>query len=183
MQQRIRTKASNAAYLSSILFRPASKRLMVTPLADALGATVREKNNNLVRFDGFLSCYEQLAKSINAGGDVVRALAYNIGTNYYLYNPGSKVSDKAANALVNQLASAMDNEAFRRASDSDKQKLYELSVILGSYSLSLSGEAVSSGYTGRTEEARMLAGEGLRYLLKADPMKIMITDSGLAIAA
>lgn len=173
------TKKPAVAPLLATKFKPVPKRLVLDAFVDGLGKTAEEKTGYRTLFTGILKAYETEAKKLKLENDVAAAMAFNVATNYSLYHPGVTISDAGSNALVAQFRGVLDNDNLRKASNTDKQKLYEVFLLLAAYSLTINQIAGGQSDPQVKKAAQMLAGEGLRYLLKTDPAKVKITNNGL----
>lgn len=176
------SKKSAIAVPPATRFKPGPKRLLLDAFADGLGKSAEEKAGYRTIFTEVLKTYELEAKKAKLENDVAAAMVFNVATNYSLYRPGATITDAGSDAMVAQFRGILDTDNLRKASNTDKQKLYEVFLLLGAYSIAINTVAAQQADPQVKKAAQMLAGEGLRYLLKTDPAKVKITNNGLESA-
>jgi hypothetical protein len=66
-------------------------------------------------------------------------------------------------------------------SAADKQKFYELMLVLGTFLMASRQQAVSDGDTATVASLKSAAGDALRGFLKLDPASFRITSNGLEL--
>lgn len=174
-----KAKKPAPAPIPATKFKPGPKRLLLDAFADALGKTAEEKAGYRTIFTEVLKTYESAAKQEKIENDVAAAMAFNVATNYTIYRSGAAISDGGSSVMVVQFRGLLDNDNLRKASNVDKQKLYEVFLLLGAYSIAINQVAAQQSDPQIKKAARLLAGEGLRFLLKVDPAKVLITEDGL----
>ncbi|MGC4045774.1 MAG: hypothetical protein QM758_18445 [Armatimonas sp.] len=119
-------------------FKPTPKRLLLDAFVNGLGKTAEEKSGYRTIFARVFTAYETEAKKLKLENDVAAAMAFNVATHYTLYHPGVTISDAGSNVLVAQLQGVLNTDNLRKASNTEKQKLYEAFVLLAAYSMAIS---------------------------------------------
>jgi hypothetical protein len=162
-------------------FKPASKRLLMDSFVDGLSKKKDERETLRQLFAEIFKTYEAEAKKAGLANDIAGALTFFVAANYSAYNKGVEISDPGTKTMALQFQTAMDSEGMRKAPDAQKQKMYELYIMLGGFTLAGYQAAVESKDADFQKTMQKMGGDGLQYLLKVDPSRVKITDAGLEI--
>lgn len=155
-------------------------RMLILPAAEELGKTEEEKSKYRIFFAQIFDNYEKESYRLGCPNDVAGTMAFYAGVSYMLHHPGKKeVRDAEMKVLVRHLRVSLDTAALRKASDEEKQKLYERYLILAGYSLAIA--VWSEGDAEKQKALVQLGGDGLRYIFKVDPSRVKLTDNGVEI--
>jgi hypothetical protein len=176
------TGAKAGSAVPATRFRPTGRRLVMDSFVTSLTKKKDEQGALRQLFGEIFKAYETEAKKAGIANDIAGALTFFVAANYSAYNNGTAVSDPGTEAMTLQFRTALDSEGMRKAPDAEKQKMYELFVLMGGLTLATHQAAVEGKDADLEKTARKMGGDGLQYLLKVDPSRVKITDTGLEIA-
>jgi hypothetical protein len=182
-------KTSNAKLVPAInavpatRFKPSGKRLLLDAFVNDMGKTKEQREALRKIFAGVFQAYEPVADKAGFSNDVAGALSFFIAMHYSAYNDGATVSDADTVAIARQLRAALDGKEMRKASNIDKQKMYETYVMLGGFTLALSQSAATGKDDDLLKLRKQMGEDGLKSLLKVEPSRVKITDQGLEIVS
>jgi hypothetical protein len=162
-------------------FKPTGKRLTQDSFVDSLTKTKEEKDMYHEIFGEVFKAYEAEAQKKGFANDIAGAMTFFVEANYMAYRSGAKVSDSGTQAMILHFQTSLDNETMRNSSDAEKQKMYETFILLGGFTMTGYQVAVMRKNTDLQKTMQKMGGDGLRYLLKAEPECVRITDKGLEI--
>lgn len=166
---------------SPAIIRPTAKRLVPRLLAENLDGPLAQRAALEAQFDGYIQSYEDRVKS--RGGrqyDLARAAGFFIAAAYYAASDGIELSQAQADPLRLALeASVPASNAFKNASESDKQKAYETFVALGQFFANEYDTAAQAGDAARKARLRDAARQHLTRLTGAPYERLRFTERGL----
>jgi hypothetical protein len=84
--------------------------------------------------------------------------------------------------MTEQLRAALDTPAMQKASNSEKQALFEYCVGMGGFTLAMYSAAKEGGSENAVQSLRSLAGKLLTVFLEVEPKQVTITNNGLRIS-
>ncbi len=152
-------------------------------LAERLGKTQQERQYIEGVLTKCLNFYTDTA--IQKGvplNDVARALNYYISTNYFVYSLGAGPTPEQMSATRDSIrANMVQDDAFRRMSDKQKQEAYETLIVLAGFVDLGYGTAKQTGDANAAAQFREMAKHNLETLLGAPIEKIHFTNDGLAL--
>lgn len=165
-----------------LTFKPVAGNLMVTELADTLVNEPADRRQLAAAFTSYLRDFdEQARKDRKPSNDVARAAAFFVMVNYFAATGNEPTDAQADGADAVFRAGLAESEAFARLGDRDRQRLYEVLVILGTFPLAA---AVQSAHTGKAAQEQMFrdfARELVTTLLGVPVEKIQLTATGFRI--
>ena len=116
----------------AVQFKSTGTRLALDEFVSALNATNEEKAEMRARLIELLNGFDSLAAVRGYGNDVAFALAFNIALNSAVYNETPVPSDVKIVEMRDLLAIGLTRYGLlEKASDRDKQAIYEFSVMTG----------------------------------------------------
>lgn len=146
-------------------------------LGDGLGSTPEEKKLLATIATGTLQAFEAQPETKPWRNNVAGALAFFIISNVTIATGAAEPSDEVSQALFEGLNQALDQSPdFARASNKDKQELYELLIGFTGIPLAIFSEAEETKDAAELAKARELAGQLLQLVLKTDAAKIKLTN-------
>jgi hypothetical protein len=152
-------------------------------LAARLGKTEQERQYIEATLTKCLNFYVDTA--IQKGvplNDVALALNYYISTNYFVYSLGAGPTAPQMSATRDLIrANMVQDEAFRRMSDKQKQEAYETLIVLAGFVDLGFGTSKKSGDANAAAQFREMAKYNLETLLGAPIEKIHFTSDGLTV--
>jgi hypothetical protein len=122
-----------------------------------------------------LTEYEAAAKSSGLDNDVTLAVGYAISQFWSVWK-GAEVSDKATDALYQQMRGILESPEMAKISDADKQRFYERTLFTV-FVFQISHQAAKDDAA--KEKLGVGARSTLQSMLGADPDKLRLTDQGL----
>ena len=154
-------------------FRNDPRSSSVERIGDTLGDTAEEKALVKQVIGTVKAAFEKEAAAKGWQNNVAAAMTFFIVSNATIYHDSAEPGDEAVTALYNGVNAAIDEVAeFSRASDKDKQQIYETLIAFGAIPLATYTEGKQNGSVETVETARKLSGELIRIVLKTDPEKI-----------
>lgn len=170
-----------ASVAASTSFQPVAAPIMPRIFATEMGGTPVQ----LAKYEElFVNCLENYRRRLRrAGGpqnDVARAASYLISSSYDVYFDTGPLSEPVFLALRAEINDTLlRDESFRRASNHERQKMFEQYAILGAY--------LEIGYAMMREdndrqgmrEWRRMAKLHFEDMLGAPPAKVRLTQNGI----
>ncbi|MEW5742774.1 MAG: DUF6683 family protein [Myxococcota bacterium] len=163
-------------------FKPSGKRLLVPTLAASLSQDKAQQQALVELFDQGIKAYEQEASKDGFVNDVAGAVAFFIGSAYFVFHDGQEPNEDGLTLFARQLQHAMDTPELKKVPAADKQKFYELLVGMGTWlgvTYQLAAQNDDAALKAQLKDA---AGSVLKGYLKLEPSKVDITANGLVIA-
>lgn len=160
-------------------FTPAPKRIYAPKMAESLGENAEQKKAYMELFETGLKGFEAEAKKAGLSNDVVPALAFLIQTQWTIYNGGKEVPTGGDEKLIAQLQGAFAGSDVEKASDAEKQTLYEYCVCTATLTLALYQLATQKNDKDALTAVRTAAGGLLKSVIGMEPDKVQITANGL----
>lgn len=164
----------------STSFAPVAGVAPARALASAYPPDQRAKAESL--FKELLSGYHKLESQLGIPrNDVGGAVAAFLTGSYAAYR-NADVPDENFLPLVNQMRQVLASNAdFARASDAEKQDIYEQMAILGTY-MALTRLALKEQPNAQVARNMQRAAKGyLEQFLKTDADRVQLTDNGLVL--
>jgi len=167
--------------LGASRFKPAKKRLLVGPIAKALTKDKAQQKALMELFELGLGAYEKEAKSVGLDHDVAGAMAFFIGVAYMIHHDGAEPDENGLELFAKALQAQLATKEMARMSSADKQKFYELMIVLGTYLAAGYQQAQNDGDTQTASTLKQAAGEALKGFLHIEPDKLVFTANGVEI--
>lgn len=156
-------------------FKPSARPVFYDTLIDAVAQNAEQKKAlRQILVEGGKAVEAELAKAghphdLSAGLAVGLAVAWELAT-------GKEPSDKASDALLAQLRSALDSPELRASGDVDKQKMYEFGVGMAVFLKTM--EELSTDAESK-KGLKAFAGQFIEQLTGAGPDALILDDSGI----
>lgn len=163
-------------------FKPTGKRVLVADLAANLTKDAEQQAVLRTVFEDGLEAYEKEAAKDGFTNDLAGAMAFFLGTAYYVSHDGQEPDDDGLTLVARQLQQALDTPDMKAVKDLDKQKLYELLVGMGTFVAVTWQSAVQSGDDALKKQMKDVADSILKSSFKLDPARVRITAAGLELA-
>lgn len=166
---------------ASLTFRPTSSSIVPAALASRHPATAQRRREVQAYFARILEHYHQALRT-NGGRprDVARAVSYAIANSYVVLRGERALGNAQLEGLRRQIREALASDAdFARLSDRDRQEMYEINAIFGTYLMSLYEEATRSGNRGELERVRALASGHLQGIFARPAVQLRATTDGI----
>lgn len=157
------------------------KRILVDSFAQSLTPDKAQQKALTEVFRAGLKLYEDEAKKQGKPNNVALAFTYLVGVCYLVYS-GEEPSEASLDALQASVDEVFGTSAdFKKASDKERQTLYELFVLLATLPL--------AGYSVATEQHdaellhsyRQIAGGLLEAVFRVKPERLKFTATGLSL--
>jgi hypothetical protein len=161
-------------------FKPAKGRVLVGPLIDSLVTDKDQRKALVAMMETAITAYEADAKKSGFDHDLSGAISFFIGASYMVYS-GTQPPDAGLEVLAGAIRAQMSTAEMAKVSSVDKQKFYELMLVLGTFMLVGHQQAVSTGDTATATTLKTQAGGALKGFLKLDPDAFKITENGLEL--
>jgi hypothetical protein len=165
------------------LFRPVAQSLMPRMLASQFSTNAQERQLMEQVFSQCLQFYEDRAREQNVPlHDVASATSYFININYLVYSDGRGMTAQQFAALKNMIRSNLaSSEKFQAMSHREKQELYEMLSIIGSFVMAGYTLAEQQGNQQAQAAIRQVAEQALGAALGAPISRVSFTDQGVQI--
>jgi hypothetical protein len=168
-------------YANATRFKPAKKRLLVGTIVNSLVQDKAQRAQLVELFDGAIKSYETEARKTGFDNDLAGAMAFFIGAAYMVHHDGSEPDDKGLEALAVALREQMATSEMAKIAAADKQKFYELMLVLGTFLLVSYQQATNDHDAPTLASLKAAAGDALRGFIKLDPAAFTITANGLEL--
>jgi hypothetical protein len=154
-------------------FRPNPRASSISTIVDTLGETAEEKALLKQVIGSVKATFEKEAAAKGWNNNVAGAMTFFLAATVTIYHDSAEPSDATAASIYDAVNRAIDEvPEFGRASDTDKQQIYETLIAFGAIPLATYTEGKQNGSAETVESARKLAGELIRIVLKTDPETI-----------
>ena len=163
-------------------FRPDTTVNTGKILADALGETPEEKQLYTQIYTATKTAFEREATAKGWKNNVAGALTFFMIGNATVYHDGGEPSDETVAALYEAINQSIDEiPEFGKMPNRDKQAFYNVLIAFTGIPLATYTEGKESGNADTVKTARLLAGEMIKMVLKADPESVRFENGGLVI--
>lgn len=163
-------------------FKPDARLDLGATMAEGLGGTPEEKQLIKAIFQGTRQAFEAQKETRTWKNNVAGALAFFIIGNVSIFQ-GAEPDDAAAQALFEAVNRTLDETPeFAKASNKDKQQLYELLIGFTGMPLTMAAQAGTQHDEKGAAAAKALAGQLIQLVLKVDPSKLQVKEGALAFA-
>jgi len=173
--------AAAKTYPNASRFKPKKQRVLVATIVNNLVADPAQRTALIEMFDGSLKAYEVEARKIGFENDLAGAMAFFIGAAYMVHHDGLEPDEHGIELLAVGLREQMATAEFAKVSALDKQKFYELMLVLGTFLVVGHQQAVNDGDTATATSLKAAAGDALKGFLKLDPASFKLTANGLEL--
>jgi hypothetical protein len=161
-------------------FKPSKGRVLVGPIIDSLVADKDQRKALVTVMETALTAYEAQAKKSGFENDIAGSMAFFIGSSYLVYS-GTEPPDTGLEMLAGAIRQQMSTAQMAQVASADKQKFYELMLVLGTFLLVGQQQAAASGDAATAATLKTQAADALKGFLKLDPDTFKITDNGLEL--
>jgi hypothetical protein len=155
-------------------FKPAGTRLILDSFVNSLVEGAEERKGLREALNGMMEEYEKAAKSSGLDNDLTLAVGYAVSQYWSLWK-GTEVSDKATDALYQQMRGILETPEVAKLSDADKQRLYEKTLYMVFIIQVLQA-------AGSKDKVAVAAQGGLQGLVGIEADKLRLTEKGLTAA-
>jgi hypothetical protein len=161
-------------------FRAVAPSIMPREMAGELAATPAQRPRLEKLFGDLLSIYrERLRQSGGSQNDVSRAAGYLINSSYAVYSD-AELSQAQYEALLRHMREVYAaDEKFRRASDRERQKMFETFAIVANWINVGFGTGKERGDREEMQKWRDIARANFENMLGAPPEQVMFTLNGV----
>ncbi len=173
--------APTKTYPNASRFKPRKQRVLVATIVNNLVADPAQRKALIEMFDGSLKAYEVEARKIGFENDLAGAMAFFIGAAYMVHHDGQEPDEHGIELLAVGLREQMSTAEVAKVSALDKQKFYELMLVLGTFLVVGHQQAVNDGDTATATSIKAAAGDALKGFLKLDPASFKLTANGLEL--
>ena len=163
-------------------FKPAGKRLLVADLAAALTKDAEQQKTLREVFAAGLKAYEDEAGKEGLSNDLGGAMAFFLGTAWFIRHDGQEPDENGLTLVARQLQQVLDTPELKKVADADKQRCYELLVGMATWLVVSWQQAAESGDGALKAQLKEAAGGVLKGYFKVEPSQVKITAAGLEIA-
>lgn len=144
-------------------------------IADALGTTPEEKALYKAIFQATKSAFEGQTAAKGWKNDIAGAMTFFLITTSTIYHDTAEPDDQKVAAIYEAVRQSIDEiPDFARASNKDKQAMYDLFIGFAGIPLATFEEGKQGNNAETIAVARQLAGELIKVVLKTDPAKIRL---------
>jgi hypothetical protein len=170
-----------ARHAGATRFQPAPRRLLVGTIVASLVNDAAQQQALVELFDGAIRTYEDEGRKYGFDNDIAGAMSFFIGCAYMVSHEGQEPDETGLQLLGTGLREQMSTAEVAAISAADKQKFYELMLVLGTFLLASHQQAVQDGDTATLASLQTAAGDALKGFLKLDPASFRITRNGLEL--
>lgn len=157
-------------------FKPAKTSSVAKQIGDALGSTPEEKAALTAIVKATREAFEAQPETKAWRNDVAGALAFFIIGTATIAQDAPEPTDEVSDALFQSLQRAIDESPdFAKATNQEKQQLYETLIGFVGIPLAVYSEAKDSGDAASVKTSKELAGRLLELVLKVDAAKVKLT--------
>jgi hypothetical protein len=168
-------------YPNATRFKPAKQRLLVGAIVDSMVADKAQRAQLVGAFETAIKMYEAEARKTGFQHDLAGAMAFFIGAAYMVHHDGVEPDEKGLELLAVALRVQMATAEVAKISSADKQKFYELMLVLGTFLIASYQQAANEHDAATVATLRAAAGEALQNFLNLDPAAFTITRNGLEL--
>ncbi|HEY0170856.1 MAG TPA: DUF6683 family protein [Pyrinomonadaceae bacterium] len=162
-------------------FRPVAPSIMPQQMASEIARTPAERPKLEKMFGDLLENYrERLRRGGAPSNDVARAASYLIASSHTVYFDAEPLSQSQFNALRAHMEEVFAaDDKFRRASDRERQQMFETFGIMGAWTDVGFGLVKQAGDREAMRQWREMARANLENMLGAPPEKLKFTLNGV----
>lgn len=162
-------------------FRPVAPSLMPQQMAGEIARTPAERPKLEQMFGDLLENYrERLRRGGAPANDVARAASYLIAASHTVYFDTEPLSREQFDALREHMREVFAaDDAFRRASDRERQQMFETFGIMGAWTDVGYGMVKQAGDREAMRQWRDMARANLENMLGAPPEQLKFTTNGV----
>jgi hypothetical protein len=157
-------------------FKPSGNRLVLATYVNSLTESADERKALTEVFEKLFTEYEKAVEGIGKSNDITPAMAYAVSQCWEIWK-GTPVPDKNTEALYEQLRGVLETPEVAKLSDTDKQKLYE-TTLLSVFTVQFTQVATANDAEAK-KGVTTLAQATLQSLLGTSPDKVRLTEKGL----
>jgi hypothetical protein len=157
-------------------FKPSGTRLLLNSFVNGVADDADEKKALREALNAMMEEYEKAAKSSGLDNDLTLAVGYAVSQYWSLWK-GVEVSDRATDALYQQMRGILETPEITKLSDADKQRLYEKTL----YTV-FTIQILQAAGSGEKEKVAVAARGGLQGLVGIEPDRLRLTEKGLTAA-
>ncbi|WP_026234916.1 DUF6683 family protein [Calidithermus timidus] len=162
-------------------FRPGPKRLLVQAFAQSLTQNKAQQAELVKVFELGLELYEDEARRAGKPNDVAMAFTYFVGVCYFVY-AGEEPSEQALLGLWGAVEEAFASSLeFKKATDPERQRLYELFVLMATLPLAGYSVATEANDAALKKTYQEIAGVALEAALGVRPDRLKFAPTGLEL--
>jgi len=173
--------SAKKTYPNATRFKPKKQRVLVATIVNNLVQDQAQRKALLELFDGSIKAYEVEARKIGFDHDLAGAMAFFIAAAYMVHHDGQEPDEKGIELLAVGLREQMSTAELAKVAAIDKQKFYELMLVLGTFLIVSHRQAVNDGDTATVTALKTAAGDALKGFLKLDPASFKLTPNGLEL--
>lgn len=165
---------------ASTTFRFVATSIMPQEMAGEIARTPDERAKLEKLFGELLSIYrDRLRQAGGSQNDVARAASYLVSSSYAVYYD-AELSEAQFDALREHLREGFaTDDKFLRASDRERQKMFETFAIVGNWINVGFGTGKERGDRAEVQKWRGIARANLENMLGAPPEKVQFTTNGV----
>lgn len=154
-------------------FKPAKSTPYARQLGDALGSTAEEKRAISQIAVATRQAFEAQPETQTWKNDVAGALTFFLLGNLTIAADAEEPTEEASQALFNAIGLAIDaTPEFARASQKEKQQLYEVLIGFTGVPLAIYTDAKERGDARQLQQARELSAQLLKLVFKQDAAQL-----------
>jgi hypothetical protein len=162
-------------------FKPAGKRLLVPTLATSLSTDPEQQKVLRQVFEAGLKEYEKEAAREGLVNDLAGAMAFFLGTAWYVLHDGQDPDEDGLTLVARQLQQLFDTPEMRKIADAEKQQFYELLVGMATW-LGVTWQAAAQSDDQALKAQLKDAANGIiKGYFKLEPSRVRITAAGLEL--
>jgi hypothetical protein len=173
--------AATRSHPGATRFQPTAQRLLVGTIVNSLVSDAAQRKALVELFDGAIRVYEDEGRRTGVDHDIAGAMAFFIGAAYLVQHDGQEPDDAGIQLIASGLREQMSTAEVAAISAVDKQKFYELMLVLGTFLMASRQQAVSDGDAATVASLKSAAGDALKGFLRLDPASFRITRNGLEL--
>ncbi|GAB4465235.1 MAG: hypothetical protein OHK0029_35720 [Armatimonadaceae bacterium] len=158
------------------------KYVYIPTLVKALGSSDEEKKNLTQLLETTVTSFIASSQKPRNAQDLAEAVAFFLMVQWAILHEGKEASEAGLNRMTEQLRMALDTPAVQKASNSDKQALFEYCVGMGGFTLAMYAAGKEGGNTELARSMKEVAGKLMTFFLRVEPNQVAITENGLSIS-
>lgn len=173
--------SAGGTVLGTTTFKPVAPNIVPKRWAASMGRTASERLQLEKFFLDLLDEYKKLAVAKGAPlNDVARALSYDLGNSYDVYNEGSVLDTRAFEAMRRQVYDSLRRSTnFQALDDRKKQEMYESYIIIGAFVDTTYQTAIKSNNMKLVSKMRDLGRGQLEGIFGVPFAQLRFTDAGV----
>lgn len=171
----------SAVPLSATNFRRSAKPIMPVRMAAGANVSAKERTQLVETYDALVASYDQLLKDnhqqARLGNNVAGALMFLIVSSHYVANDGAELSEKQQEAILRDFNYALNaTSEFQKMTDENRQSLFEVCAITGSYVLTLYRTGVDKKDPAHIRTAKEVANLSAEQILGTSFSRVSLQD-------